>query len=44
MKAVLVYNLNKLASHYMTHSVNMKENYAALALILEKIRYEDMST
>lgn len=41
LKAVLLHNGNKFASIPIGHSVHMKEDYKDLAIILEKIKYED---
>lgn len=41
LKAVLLHNGNKFASIPIGHSVHMKEDYNDLAIILEKIKYQD---
>lgn len=41
LKAVLLHNGNTFASLPMGHSVHMEENYNDLAIILEKIKYQD---
>ena len=41
LKVVLLNNGNKFASLPKGHSVHMKENYNDLAIILERIKYQD---
>lgn len=41
LKVVLLHNGNKFASIPIGHSVHMKEDYNDLAIILEKIKYQD---
>lgn len=39
LKAVLLHNGNKYPSALLAHATNMKENYANLEILLEKIKY-----
>lgn len=39
LKAVLLHNINKYPSVPVAHATNMKENYANLEVLLEKIEY-----
>lgn len=41
LKAVLLHNGNKLASLPVGHSVHLEESYNDLAMILEKIKYQE---
>lgn len=41
LKAVLLYNGNKIPSVPLAHATNMKESYDNIKLILEKIKYND---
>ena len=41
LKAVLLHNGNELESLPLAHSVNLKENHKDLALMLQKIKYEE---
>lgn len=41
LKAVLLHNGNKFASIPIAHSVKMKEEYASLGFLLEKIKYNE---
>jgi hypothetical protein len=44
LKAVLLHNGNKYPSVPLAHTVNMKESYENMKLLLEKIHYEKCST
>ena len=41
LKAILLHNGNIFPSIHVQHSINLKENYKDLAVILQKLRYED---